>query len=249
KFSVVSNSDYKESGFGAETIGWQIITGETGGSFYDIEADDFSEMLMSINYDINDEMNDKIDDYENTGNIIADVKKRLNALVNVMFREINKLHSSGKTLDEGEGKDFFTAIDDSLPLQIGNIQTNPSFTSLNNIVASYTDKNGDNNVAFSIANIRNSKILGDKSGSLSVDDFYQAIVLTVGTEAAEISRVYENQSDLTKSANDFRKSITDVSMDEEMSNMIRYKYAYSASSRLINVIDEMIETILTKIGN
>ena len=30
--------------------------------------------------------------------------------------------------------------------------------------------------------------------------------------------------------------------------MMRYKFAYSASSRAINVIDDMLETIITRMG-
>jgi flagellar hook-associated protein 1 FlgK len=37
-------------------------------------------------------------------------------------------------------------------------------------------------------------------------------------------------------------------MDEEMANMMKYKFAYNAASRAINVIDKMIETIIEKVG-
>jgi len=39
-----------------------------------------------------------------------------------------------------------------------------------------------------------------------------------------------------------------VSMDEEVSNMMKYKFSYSAASRAINVVDEMMETIITRMG-
>jgi flagellar hook-associated protein 1 FlgK len=248
KLSVVSNSDYENEN-GTEDVGWSDLTEATGGSFYDIDSEDFGELLKEINYDINENKNDEIDNYESSGNVIPDLRKQLNSLVNIVFREINKLHSSGKTLEGKTGVDFFVPIDDNFPLEMGNVKINPDFSNLNNIVASVSDKMGDNEMALNIANLRNEKILSDKSGELSIDGFYQAIIMTVGTEAAGTSRIYENQKELVSSADDFRKSITEVSMDEEMSNMIRYKFAYGASSRLINVINEMIETILTRIGN
>ena len=33
-------------------------------------------------------------------------------------------------------------------------------------------------------------------------------------------------------------------MDEELSNMLKFQYSYTASSKMINVIDEMLETII-----
>ena len=37
---------------------------------------------------------------------------------------------------------------------------------------------------------------------------------------------------------------TDVSTDEELTNMIKYQNAYNAASRYINVITTMIDTLL-----
>lgn len=39
-----------------------------------------------------------------------------------------------------------------------------------------------------------------------------------------------------------------VSDDEELDNMIKFQNAYNASSRYINVIDEMIEHIINTLG-
>ena len=36
--------------------------------------------------------------------------------------------------------------------------------------------------------------------------------------------------------------------DEEMSNMIKFKYAYNAASKTIEVINEMLETIIYRTG-
>jgi len=39
-----------------------------------------------------------------------------------------------------------------------------------------------------------------------------------------------------------------VSMDEEMSNLIRFEHSYNASARMVNVMDEMIEIIVNRLG-
>jgi flagellar hook-associated protein 1 FlgK len=45
-----------------------------------------------------------------------------------------------------------------------------------------------------------------------------------------------------------RQQVIGVSSDEELTYMIKYQNAYNASSRFINVVDEMIETLLTSLG-
>jgi len=39
-----------------------------------------------------------------------------------------------------------------------------------------------------------------------------------------------------------------VSIDEEMTNLIKYEHSYNAAARIVNVIDEMIEMIVNRTG-
>jgi flagellar hook-associated protein 1 FlgK len=189
--------------------------------------------------------NSQIDYYDNSGNIIPDIKKRLNAFINVLFREINYYHKSGVTMIGEKGEDFFVPIDSKLPLEMGNVKINDKFSDLDNIVAAMTKKIGDSDVALTIANLHNLNILHDKTGVINADDFYKAVITTIGTESSEVAKITENQNKLVKSADDFRKSISDVSMDEEMANMMKYKYAYGASSKLIGVLNDMLEMVIS----
>ena len=45
-----------------------------------------------------------------------------------------------------------------------------------------------------------------------------------------------------------REQIIGVSYDEELTNMVKYQNAFNASSRYINVIDEMLEHIINTLG-
>jgi flagellar hook-associated protein 1 FlgK len=45
----------------------------------------------------------------------------------------------------------------------------------------------------------------------------------------------------------YRESISGVSIDEETVNLIKYQNAYQAAAKLINTADEMMETILSMI--
>jgi flagellar hook-associated protein 1 FlgK len=43
---------------------------------------------------------------------------------------------------------------------------------------------------------------------------------------------------------EIRDSISGVSLDEEMTNLIKFQHAYAAAAKLISVSDEMFNTLL-----
>ncbi len=45
-----------------------------------------------------------------------------------------------------------------------------------------------------------------------------------------------------------RQQVIGVSADEELTNMVKFQSAYNASSRFMNVVSEMIETIINQMG-
>ena len=250
KTSVITDTSYYNNGDIGER-GWDSITEGTSGRLYDIDTDiaDYGTLMTSINNDVNTDVNTGISVIYESNNIIPDLKSRLNALVNIMARELNYLHRSGRTLDNNPGEDFFVAIDSTRPLEMGNIKLNDNLSDLDNIVSSLSGGKGDNIIAQRIANLRNdNSIMQDINGVFDLDEYYQSIILATGNSANESKRIFENQSELAHSADNKRKSIADVSMDEELTNMLKYKFAYDASSRAINVIDSMLDRIINKMG-
>ncbi|MGI6605555.1 MAG: flagellar basal body rod C-terminal domain-containing protein [Peptococcia bacterium] len=58
----------------------------------------------------------------------------------------------------------------------------------------------------------------------------------------------ENKTYIIEQLNNRRDAISGVSLDEEMTNMIRYQHAYTAAARVINVMDEMMDVLVNKLG-
>lgn len=181
---------------------------------------------------------------------VEDVREMLNKLVGTMAEEVNKLHRSGKTAGEppADGMDFFVPIVSSSPIGIGNIKLNDNLKDLNNIVASTLDYSGDNTIALKIARLRNESVINDDTGMLSIDEFYESVILAVGQSGREASTILESQRNLVQSADNNRQSLSAVSLDEEMANMMKYKFAYDASSRAFNAIDLLMDTLINRMG-
>ena len=79
-------------------------------------------------------------------------------------------------------------------------------------------------------------------------DYYSSIVSQVANTGAVFNSIYTNEQATVDSTEYARQQIVGVSDDEELNNMIKFQNAYNASSRYINVIDEMLEHILNTLG-
>jgi flagellar hook-associated protein 1 len=119
---------------------------------------------------------------------------------------------------------------------------------------------GDNALALSIGSLRNTTGIASLqtamgaaafaaqvglTGGATYNDTYRTTVTNVGLQvrAADSSAtVYET---LTNQADTRRSSVNGVSIDEELTLLMRYQQAFQAASRLVNVADEMMQTLLT----
>ena len=67
--------------------------------------------------------------------------------------------------------------------------------------------------------------------------------LGIESETASIEREREELLVLEVEAR--RESVKGVSIDEEMTNMIAAQHAYEAAAKVITVVDEMMDTIIS----
>lgn len=82
----------------------------------------------------------------------------------------------------------------------------------------------------------------------SLIDYYSNIVSQVANTGAVFKSIYNSEQTTVSGIDSARQQISGVSDDEELENMIKYQNAYNAASRYINVVDEMLEHILSTLG-
>ncbi|MBY0123469.1 flagellar hook-associated protein FlgK [Bacillus sp. S/N-304-OC-R1] len=105
--------------------------------------------------------------------------------------------------------------------------------------------NGSN--ALKLANVKDA-VLNYGGNLTSVQTFYQGMVGRLGDSASEALRM-ENTASVLKESVEFRRmSISNVSLDEEMTNLIKFQHAYNAAARNITMIDEMLDKIINGMG-
>ena len=82
---------------------------------------------------------------------------------------------------------------------------------------------------------------------VSLNEYYSDLVSQVSNSGYMYNSIYENQAKTVAAAESAKDQVEAVSSDEELSNMIKFQSAYNASSRFINVVDEMMEHLITSL--
>jgi flagellar hook-associated protein 1 FlgK len=158
---------------------------------------------------------------------IASYRADLNAVAKSLADSINALHNPG-----GTGTNFFsyTAGSEASTLTVA---VGPAA-----VRTSTSGAPGANDVAMAIAGLRGG----------AADTAYASFVTRVGTEVQDARRQQTTAQVLTNSVEDRRQSTSGVSLDEEMTNLVRFQRAYQASARALTTMDEMLDTLINRTG-
>ena len=233
---------------------WKKLVEGTEGSIYnigDLATEEGAEkMALTLSRDFNSRLNET-----NNDDGIPNVRSGLNSILNAMAKEINAIFRKGTNaygqkhgdlLDNGEtvNLDLFLKVNENLPLQMGNIQVNPLFSDTNMMPLSLSGDAGDTQIGEMLVALRNENIFSCGDEYSSIEEQYANFILTLGERGNEVITGYEAQETIVNNANERRLAISGVSMDEELSNMLKFQYSYTAASKLINVVSEMLQTLV-----
>jgi flagellar hook-associated protein 1 FlgK len=167
---------------------------------------------------------------------------RLDDLAATLISEVNTLHQSGFDLNSNSGEVFFTGTSASDIAVNSNIAND-----VNRIAASGTAGGvpGDNSMAIAIADLQAALTMS--GGTATFDDYYNSVVSDVGNDVQTASANFDHQTSMVTQLNNYRESISGVSLDEEMINLIKFQHAYDAAAKLITTVDELLNTVINMV--
>jgi flagellar hook-associated protein 1 FlgK len=87
----------------------------------------------------------------------------------------------------------------------------------------------------------NGNTVGNLHGTL--EDYYHSLAGNIGIQSRSISRERTFNEDIVNKLQVLRDSISGVSLDEEMTNLIEFQHAYTAAAKLITITDQMLESL------
>lgn len=107
--------------------------------------------------------------------------------------------------------------------------------------------NGDNQTALDMVELQFSSVMfknGTNTSSDTLYGYFDTLVTKIGTKTN--SAILSNES-ITAQYNAVKQeydSVSKVSIDEELANLIRYQTSYGAAAKIITTIDQMMTTLL-----
>jgi flagellar hook-associated protein 1 FlgK len=192
--------------------------------------------------------------------------RTLAADVTATVKGLNGLHklgyASGNPL-EAAG-DFFTTNDSSSAITAGNLQVNSTIMNdPNKIATSFrtqvvggveTVVNGNNKLALLISQLPDTKFAFNNTGTSgaiakgTINDYFSSIVGQLGVQTQAATTKTLNQQTMVDQVDSRRQSVSGVSLDEEMANLIKFQHAYAAAARVMTTFDQNLDKVINSMG-
>lgn len=172
-------------------------------------------------------------------------QKGLDTLARDLVYFFNEQHQQGIDLYGDEGGEFFVFENDMALEPARYITVSSRISEDPKRIAAAHDIDsipGGNENAIELANVFTTRLMDD--GGSTFNEYYTSFISTLGVQRHAAENLTENQEHLLHQLENWQESISGVSLDEEMANLIRYQHAFNAAARLINVTDQLLETLI-----
>lgn len=169
---------------------------------------------------------------------LAALQTNLDTLASNLISEVNTVHATGYGLNGTSGENFFTG---STAADIGvntNLVNDPSAIQASGV----SGAPGDNTVAVALAQLADKKLPGLSNQTLLEN--YGQTVASLGQALNSTDTELTNQQIVESMLLRQRDSVSGVSIDEEMTDLIKFQRAFEASAKLITTVDSMLDTVV-----
>ena len=170
---------------------------------------------------------------------------------------------NAKAADYNEEVLFFVDDGNTEPETVkgfaGRIQISDKIRESYDYIASASEETpneGDASNLLKLSNVFTEKYnykdaLGGASPSADRDSlgaYLQSVIGSLAVKTKQAERLADNSATLLQNVSNRRSSVSAVSVDEEMTNMVQFQHAYNASARMITMIDECLDKIINGLG-
>jgi flagellar hook-associated protein 1 FlgK len=85
-------------------------------------------------------------------------------------------------------------------------------------------------------------------GTISFEAYYNERMTALGSDAETMDSKVTAQDEVLIQVNEWRQSVSAVNWNEELTNMIMFQQGYSACSRCLTTMDEMLDKLINSTG-
>ena len=124
-----------------------------------------------------------------------------------------------------------------------NMTVNSVLVSDVNKIAASEDSAGDDNLkSLAIAALRDGNHMDNNTRSFM--SYYNGVISEIGVDSSSASRSLLYKQNMVDQLNARRESVSGVNLDEELANLMIYQQAYTASARMISLVQEMLDELM-----
>lgn len=178
--------------------------------------------------------------------IIPGYLTQVDTLAKSIIDAVNAQHSAGFSPTGGTGQNFFTA--QSVVAGAAGAFSISAGLNITTIAASGNALiSGDNSNALAIARLSGATTTPSGVPTATFSSFYSSFVSNVGLDVQSSKTTVAQDEAFTKQLTTLRESNSGVSLDEELTNLVKYQRSYQASAKLITTATEMMDIVIAMV--
>jgi flagellar hook-associated protein 1 FlgK len=172
---------------------------------------------------------------------------QLNTLAQSLHDAINAQHVLGADLSGTAGGLFFDMTSPAGPPgAAGRITMSAAILANPATIAAGASGEGPGSATNANAMIALQNAI--TTGGTTFLDYYNGLQSGLGTATQSTARSLDAQQIVVGGLSDRRVAASGVSLDEEMTNMIKFQHAYAAASRVLSAMDENLDRLINSTG-
>lgn len=159
---------------------------------------------------------------------ISEYKGQLENLAKAIADTVNEAYGKGEIFNFNKDKDELLCINDSIENNINNFEVT-------------------SDLALKIYKVKDMKVTFGEvpyQQEMTISGFYNSTIQQLGQESQTVIRQESNQSKLLENIDSSRISVSGVSIDEEMVNLIQFQHVYNASAKVVSTIDSLLDVVI-----
>jgi len=80
------------------------------------------------------------------------------------------------------------------------------------------------------------------------EDYMKSLIATLGIDSQQAGQISKSQNILTSQIDNRRTSVSGVSINEEMANLVKFQHAYNAAAKMISTMAQIYDTLINRVG-
>ncbi len=171
---------------------------------------------------------------------IPAIQQQLDQMANALITRVNTVHQQGYGADGSTNLPLYEGTDAATIRLSADLAGRPERLA----AASALNAPGDGSNAQALAAVRTEALLGGRS----LVQVWGGLTAQIGASVKQASINEAGYTEYTEALRTQKLSHTGVSLDEELTNMVRLQQSYSAAARVLTAMDEMLSTVIDRMG-